>query len=1178
MATKKSESNASLHPLNAIQSWLSHWQPKGHRSHFGAMQTPQSALLISQLYQQKPGFFVVMTSNSQIANKLQDYIQSFLGSEKKNDLLSFPEWETLPYDRFSPHQDLVSERLKTLYKLPQQKRGILVLPVSTLMQKVVPSDYVIAHSFLLKAGEILEPNSFASRLEANSYSRVSQVMEHGEFAIRGSIIDVFPMGSTLPFRIDLFDDEVESIRSFDPESQRSIDKIEQIELLPAKEIDLTENGLATFRNQFRTVFGEDRLQSEVYQAITQGQAIGGIEYYLPLFHEKLATLFDYFPEDTLFFDFDQLDEQIDLGWQNYEERFEIGRHNIQYPILAPENLIQNKTDFLTRLKHYHRISLHPEAHQKSVTTLFESVPIPNLALNAKSEYPLAALNSFFDQFLSENNPKQLNKIILSTETKGRRESLAQLLKEQLPARNFEVTDSWSATLTLIKESPATQIILTITPLQESFVNQTFAVISESDIVGQTVLQKRRRRKKHSDFDSAVANLIELNIGSPIVHFDHGVGRYKGLETMELSGEPQEFMKIEYADSANLYVPVSSLHLISRYTGATPETAPLHKLGTDKWDKAKQKAAEKARDVAAELLDIYAQRAAQKGTAFQTPDDAYNQFSKSFPFEETPDQYIAIRSVVEDMRSEKPMDRLVCGDVGFGKTEVAMRAAFIAAFDEKQVAMLVPTTLLAHQHLENFRNRFADWPMRIEVLSRFQTAKEQKQIQEDLAAGKIDIIIGTHKLIQKGVNYQNLGLIIIDEEHRFGVRQKEQLKKMRAQVDVLTMTATPIPRTLNMAMNDLRDLSIIATPPAKRLAVQTFVQEWNPEVVREACLREIRRGGQVYLLYNHVDRIEKMAQDIQELIPESAVSYAHGQMNERQLESVMEDFYHRRFNILVCTTIIETGIDIPTANTILIHQADKFGLAQLHQLRGRVGRSHHRAYAYLFTAGKSQLTSDAEKRLTAIAKHDTLGAGFMLASHDLEIRGAGELLGDGQSGQITEIGFTLYSEILERAVKALKSGKQPELSLSLETGCEVDIGEPALIPETYLPDVHSRLVLYKRIAAAESEAELQELRIEIIDRFGLFPDYVQNLLELSKVKIWVNDLGFKKVDISDEMIRIQFGPQPKIDPGKLIPLIQSQPKQFDLKGQTELKFFDTMPTIDERMKAFKHLLQQITLEE
>lgn len=1171
--TCKSITLPSSRYLSSTSQWLTQWQPKGHRSHFEHLSAPHSALMIASLYQTKPGFFVVMTGNSQTANQITDYLQSFLGdTSKPSSVMSFPEWETLPYDRFSPHQDLVSERLKTLYNLPQQQQGILVLPISTLLQKVVPSDYVVAHSFLLKAGEQLDPKHFATRLEANSYSRVSQVMEHGEFAIRGSIIDVFPMGSHAPFRIDLFDNEVESIRSFDPETQRSIDKISQIELLPAKEIDLTEQGLALFRTKFRTAFGEQRLDSEVYQAITQGQAIGGVEYYLPLFHEQLASLFDYLPEQALLFDFDQIETQIESTWHNFNERFEIGRHNIDYPILKPEALLQNPTEFLTRLKQFHRISLHSEHHSKSQKNLYQAKPVPNLSINPKSDYPLAALNSFLDQFLTAKTA-----VVLSTETKGRRESLAQLLKEHLPQLDFILAEDWNHALTQL-ETANTPVVLTITPLEESFLTPNLAVLCETDILGQTVLQNRRKRKQHNDFDSAVANLIELKVDSPIVHFDHGVGRYKGLETMEVGGQAHEFLKIEYAAKAHLYVPVSSLHLISRYTGATPETAPLHKLGTDKWDKAKQRAAEKARDVAAELLDIYAQRATQKGTAFQTPDQAYQQFAGSFPFEETPDQYIAIRSVVEDMRSEKPMDRLICGDVGFGKTEVAMRAAFIAAYDHKQVAMLVPTTLLAHQHLENFRNRFADWPIRIEVLSRFQSSKQQKQIQADLAAGKIDIIIGTHKLIQKGIGYQNLGLIIIDEEHRFGVRQKEQLKKMRAQVDVLTMTATPIPRTLNMAMNDLRDLSIISTPPAKRLAVQTFVQEWNTEVVREACLREIRRGGQVYLLYNHVDRIEKMAQDIQALIPESAVSYAHGQMNERQLENVMEDFYHRRFNILVCTTIIETGIDIPTANTILIHRADKFGLAQLHQLRGRVGRSHHRAYAYLFTAGKSQLSSDAQKRLTAIAKHDTLGAGFMLASHDLEIRGAGELLGDGQSGQIQEIGFNLYSELLERAVKALKSGQQPELALSLENGCEVDLGEPALIPDSYLPDVHSRLVLYKRIAAAESENELRELNVEIIDRFGLFPDTVRNLLDLAKVKIWVKSLGFKKLDVNEEMIRIQFGPQPKIDPSKLIPLIQRNPKQFNLKGQTELKFFDTMPTIDARLNTLKHLLQKITLEE
>lgn len=1180
--------NSSL--LSPLKTWISQWQPKGHKSLLQIPTVAQSALFIANYAQDTQGFLVVITPNSQSAGKLSDYLRFYLSENFEGThspeipILSFPEWETLPYDRFSPHQDIVSERLKTLYQLPNLAKGILVLPIGTVLQKVVPADYVLQHSFLLKAGETLDPNQFATRLEANSYSRVSQVMEHGEFAIRGSIIDIFPMGSRVPYRIDLFDEEVESIRSFDPETQRSVDKIAQIELLPAREIDFTDIGLANFRNQFRSEFGEQRLQSEVYQSITKGQAIGGVEYYLPLFHPQLSSLLDYVPETAQLVSFQDIETQIDSTWQNYQERYDIGRHNIDYPILPPEKLIQSKSECLTTLKKYHRINLlehsddnNSQSAKNKILSPFLHSKLPDLTLNSNSDYPLARLNGFVDQFFADKN----NVLILSVESKGRRESLQNLLNTHLGnqsalTKNAVQADDWSQTLQLIEAG--NRCILLISPIQESYIIQNLAFISESEILGQSVLQKRRRRKQHNDFDSAIANLIELTIDSPIVHFDHGVGRYKGLESMEIRGVHHEFLKIEYADQANLYVPVSSLHLISRYTGATPENAPLHKLGTDKWDKAKQKAAAKARDVAAELLDIYAQRAARKGTAFTTPEEAYDRFAASFPFEETPDQYIAIRSVLEDMRSEKPMDRLVCGDVGFGKTEVAMRAAFIAAYDHKQVAMLVPTTLLAHQHLENFRNRFADWPIRIEVLSRFQSSKQQKQTLEDLAAGKVDIIIGTHKLIQKGVNYQNLGLIIIDEEHRFGVRQKEQLKKMRAEVDVLTMTATPIPRTLNMAMNDLRDLSIIATPPAKRLAVQTFVQEWNTEVVREACLREIRRGGQVYLLYNHVDRIEKMAQDIQALIPEAAVSYAHGQMNERQLEGVMEDFYHRRFNILVCTTIIETGIDIPTANTIIIHRADKFGLAQLHQLRGRVGRSHHRAYAYLFTAGKSQLTSDAQKRLTAIAKHDTLGAGFMLASHDLEIRGAGELLGDGQSGQISEIGFTLYSEILERAVKALKSGKQPELALSLENGCEVDLDVAALIPETYLPDVHSRLVLYKRIAAAQNSAELQELRVEIIDRFGLFPNEVGNLLSVQKAKIMVQNLGFQKVDISEEMLRIQFGPQPKIDPTKLIPLMQSNPKKFVLKGQTELKFFDTMPTVDARLYSLERLLKQIVLQD
>ena len=1135
---------------------------KGNRSYWGPLNGSESALVIANTYLNSPGLVVVLTQDSQSANQLQESLQFFLNHADSNqdDIHAFPEWETLPYDQFSPHQDIVSERLKTLYRLPQLKQGILILPISTLIQKIVPHDYITKFTFLLTCGDTLEIEPFTRQLEASSYQRVSQVMEHGEFAIRGSIIDLFPMGSKMPFRIDLFDDEVETIRSFDPDNQRSIEQIDKIQLLPAKEFNFTQQGIDLFRLKFRDYFGDDARTSQIYKDVSDGQAVGGLEYYLPLFHENLTNLFSYLPEDTRFFEFGNLDTGIDKIHNEYEERYQVGQHNPDFPLLKPHEIILDKIEFLTALKRYHRISLQTELSPKT-TVQFATKTLPELDIQSQSDYPLAKLNAFLDHYKG--------RVIFSAESTGRRETLITLLAKQ---KQFPlIVEKWSEALTA-KKSPC----ILVGPLEESIYTDEYCILSETQIFGQTVVQKRRRKKKHDDFNTAISNLIELDIGSPIVHIDHGVGRYRGLEILEIHDEAKEFLMIEYAGEAKLYVPVTSLHLISRYTGATPETAPLHKLGSDRWEKAKRKAAEKVHDVAAELLDIYAQRAARPGYAFKTPAEAYQRFASTFPFEETPDQQQAIEAVIADMYSDKPMDRLICGDVGFGKTEVAMRAAFIAAYDGKQVAILVPTTLLAHQHHENFRNRFSDWPVRIEVLSRFQTAKEQKNVLEDLKTGKVDIIIGTHKLIQKDVAYQELGLIIIDEEHRFGVRQKEQLKKMRAEVDVMTMTATPIPRTLNMAMNDLRDLSIIATPPAKRLAVQTFVQEWNEDVVREASLREIRRGGQVYILYNQVDKIEKMVETIQALIPEAKVTFAHGQMNERELESVMEDFYHRRYNILVCTTIIETGIDIPTANTILIDRADKFGLAQLHQLRGRVGRSHHRAYAYLFTGEKSTISKDAEKRLTAIAKHNTLGAGFILASHDLEIRGAGELLGDGQSGQIQEIGFGLYSELLERAVKALKSGKHPELNTTLHTGSEVDLSVPALIPEDYLPDVHTRLVFYKRIASADDKSSLRELEVEMIDRFGLLPDQVKNLLMVTQVKLLIEPMGIIKLDATDSMVRLQFNQQPDIDPMKLIKLIQGQPKQYQLKGQTELKFFDTMPELSQRIAAIEWMVRSIKI--
>lgn len=1133
---------------------------KGQNSFWTLQNRAETALAIYNKAQKVPGLVVLLTTNMAEANQYNELLNFY--AEERLSILNFPEWETLPYEQFSPHQDIISQRLKTLYQLPNLSQGILVLPVSTLLQKLPPPAFIQKHTFLLKTADTLDLEFFIRQLENSGYQRVSQVMEHGEFAIRGSLIDLFPMGSKHPFRLDLFDDEIESIRSFDTDTQRTLEQMNAIELLPGKEYDLSEAGIHQFRTRYRQQFGDEARNTQLYKAVSDNQTSDGLEYYLPLFHPQSATLFDYLPNNCLIFSQSDLQDAIQQNWKDYQERYDIAQHNPDYPVLPPSELILSEIESFTALKNFHRIQLDDQVTDKT-TAQFKTQRLPDVSIQNDSEYPFAKLVAFLDQYSG--------RVLYSAESNGRRETLLTLLAKQpqLKAKLPKVIESWQN----FQDSQQSYAVI-VGPLEESILTDKLCILSESQIFGQTVVQKRRRKRKHAEFDTAISNLIELDEGSPIVHFDHGVGRFLGLESMEIRGEPHEFLMIQYAGNAKLYVPVSSLHLISRYTGASAETAPFHKLGTDKWDKAKRKAAEKVRDVAAELLDIYAQREARPGHIFETDEQAYTRFTSGFPFEETPDQEAAIEAVFADMKSSKPMDRLICGDVGFGKTEVAMRAAFIAAYSGKQVAVLVPTTLLSQQHLENFKNRFADWPIRIEGLSRFQTPKETKLIMEAVNNNQVDIIIGTHKLIQNDMTFGNLGLIIIDEEHRFGVRQKEQLKKLRTEVDILTMTATPIPRTLNMAMNDLRDLSIIATPPAKRLAVQTFVQEWNNDVVKEACLREIRRGGQIYLLFNNVEKIEQMAEDIQALLPEAHVQTAHGQMHERELEQVMQNFYHRRFNVLVCTTIIETGIDIPTANTILIHRADKFGLAQLHQLRGRVGRSHHKAYAYMFTGGKSLMTTDAEKRLEAIAKHDTLGAGFMLASHDLEIRGAGELLGDGQSGQIHEIGFGLYSELLDRAVKALKSGHQPELNAQLHAGAEVELGVAALIPEDYLPDIHTRLVFYKRIASAGSADALEELEVEMIDRFGLLPQQVKHLFESTRIKLLIEPLNLQKVESNEAMVRIQFGTQPNINPMELIKLIQNHPKNYQLKGQTELKYFDTMPNIEERVNAIARIVAAI----
>jgi len=1131
---------------------------KGHKSSWAPLNLTEKAFVIAQKSAKSPALHIILVENSTLGSQLEEALQFF---NPDLNLYHFPEWETLPYDQFSPHQDIISERLRTLYQLPKLTNGILILPVPNLIQKLAPYDYIQQHSLLLQVGDTLEVPQFTETLQQSGYQRVSQVMEHGEFAVRGAIIDLFPMGSNHPYRLDLFDNEIDSIRQFDPETQRSTQKLTRIELLPAKEYPLDESGIARFRTQFRTLFGEKAQQSTLYQAISQQQTQGGLEYYLPLFHHQTATLFDYLPPKVLFYEIDQALKAIHTTWTDYKERYQIAQHNPDFPVLPPEQLILSESEVMHHLKHWHRIQLLTPP-LPTATAQVKNTPLPDLTLNPKSDYPLAKLNAFLDQYPGH--------LLFCAETTGRRETLLNLLKDT-PYKP-QIIDNWQAFQQQIQTHKPPTHYITVTPLEAPLCTEHFCLITESQILGQTTLQKRRRKKTHENFSDSIESLIELEIGHPIVHIDHGVGRYQGLQTLEIQGQTREFLTIEYAGGDKLYVPVTALHLISRYAGTQPEHAPLHKLGTDKWDKAKKKAAEKAYDVAAELLDIYAQRQAQKGHTFKTPDDAYLHFCTGFPFEPTPDQQQAIDAVLADLKAEKPMDRLICGDVGFGKTEVAMRAAFTVAYSGKQVALLVPTTLLAQQHYENFQDRFADWPIQIGLLSRFQTAKQHKQVLQKLADGQIDIVIGTHKLLQKNMQFKDLGLIIIDEEHRFGVRQKEILKKYRATVDTLTMTATPIPRTLNMAMNDLRDLSIIATAPEKRLAVQTFVQQWHQDTVKEACLREIRRGGQVYVLFNDVKKIDTMADEIRQLLPDAKVDIAHGQMHEKDLEQVMQNFYHRRFNILVCTTIIETGIDIPTANTILIHRADKFGLAQLHQLRGRVGRSHHKAYAYLFTPEAALMTADAKKRLDAIAKHSSLGAGFMLASHDLEIRGAGELLGEDQSGQIQEIGFTLYADLLERAVKALKSGQQPELTQQQDI--EVDLGLPALIPEDYLPDVHSRLQLYKRIANAQTPNKLHELEVEMIDRFGLLPPQTKTLFAVTQVKLKATPYNLKKIEANEQMIRIQFGKNPHIDPLKLIQLIQSQPQKYQLKGQTELKYFDTLKTLEERIQMIQFLLNAL----
>ena len=1131
-----------------------------HRRYWTPPHGSARALLVAETARAHAGLLVAVTRDTQRAHALEDELRLFAGDLP---VLHFPDWETLPYDIFSPHPEIVSQRIATLYSLPSTRRGVLVVPVATLMQRIAPHSHVTGSGLVLKKGQKLDLSTEQRRLEAAGYRNVPQVAEPGDFAVRGALIDIYPMGAGEPYRIELFDDEVESIRSFDPETQRSQQPVEKVELLPAREFPLTEQAAKDFRGKLRERFPIDVRRCPLYQDMKEGVTPGGIEYYLPLFFEQTATLFDYLGDGAVFLLGEGTLESAEQFWQQTGERYDQRAHDIERPVLPPAELYLPPEQLREQLNRRLRVEVVASGHEHAADV--GTQPAPELPLNRKGEEPGTSLRHFLASYPG--------RVLIAADSAGRREALIETLAAA--GLKPDSIDGWPRFLAADGAGP--KFAIAIAGLEQGFAlkSPAITVLTERELYGERVRTERKRRRGAArDPDAIIRDLTELTIGAPIVHVDHGVGRYQGLVSMELGGTEGEFLTIEYAKGDKLYVPVAQLGLVSRYTGTAPELAPLHSLGGDAWERARRKAAEKVRDVAAELLAIYAQREARGGQSLPIDRQLVEEFGATFPFEETPDQAQAIDAVLGDLAAPRAMDRVICGDVGFGKTEVALRAAFAAATAGKQVAVLVPTTLLAQQHFRNFADRFADWPVRVDVLSRFKSTKEVNEALKRLADGQIDVIVGTHKLLQPDIRFKDLGLVIVDEEQRFGVRQKEQLKKLRAEVDLLTMTATPIPRTLNMAMSGLRDLSLIATPPAHRMAVRTFVNAWDPATVREAFQRELARGGQVYFLHNEVESIERTARELQELIPEARIGIAHGQMAERELEQVMADFHRQRFNVLVCTTIIETGIDIPTANTIIIDRADRFGLAQLHQLRGRVGRSHHRAYAYLIVPDRKAMTADAEKRLEALASLEELGAGFTLATHDLEIRGAGELLGDEQSGQIQEIGFGLYTELLERAVRALKSGKVPDFDLSSEHETEVELHLPALIPDDYLPDVHTRLTLYKRIASARHDEALRDLQVEMIDRFGLLPEPTKTLFAIAGLKLMATPLGIRKLDFGPNGGRITFRDKPEVDPMAIIRLIQGQPRVYKLDGQDKLKVLLELPGAAERIRTAQEILVQL----
>lgn len=1119
---------------------------------------------------------VVLTQDAEQALRLQTAWRFF----RPHDTAVFlPDWETLPYERFSPHQDLVSERLSALWQIKSGAADVLFVPVATAMQKLPPVPFLTGRTFWLKTGQTLDIGRLKTDLVDAGYNHVSHVVAAGEFAVRGGIVDLFPMGSEMPYRIDLFDDEIDSIKTFDIETQRTISPVSEIRLLPAHEFPTDSEAQKIFRSRFREEVDGNPNDAAVYKAVSNGHFGAGVEYYLPLFFEnELETLFDYIGEDALFVSLGDVHAEVNRFWSDVKSRYAMAQGDETYPPLLPQHLYLSADIFAGRLKNYGQVL--PDVSGKEHT-------LPDLAVNRQSDEPLQALKDFQTAFEG--------RILLCAESLGRRETMLGFLQQN--GLKAKPVSDWQGFL-----SAHEPLMITVAPLAYGFklgglqspnqqqaapaserenwgeskavaAQSTIAVITESDLY-QYVARSRahNRRKKHAAIsDGLLRDLAEINIGDPVVHEEHGIGRYMGLVTMDLGGETNEMMLLEYAGEAQLYVPVSQLHLISRYSGQAHENVALHKLGSGAWNKAKRKAAEKARDTAAELLNLYARRAAQSGHKFEINELDYQAFADGFGYEETEDQVAAIAAVIKDLTQAKPMDRLVCGDVGFGKTEVALRAAFVAVMGGKQVAVLAPTTLLVEQHAQNFADRFADFPVKVAGLSRFNNSKATKAALEGMADGTVDIVIGTHKLVQDDIKFKNLGLVIIDEEHRFGVRQKEQLKRLRANVDILTMTATPIPRTLSMALEGLRDFSLITTAPSRRLAVKTFVKPFSEGSVREAVLRELKRGGQVFFLHNEVDTIENMRERLETLLPEARIGVAHGQLRERELEQVMRDFLQQRFNVLLCSTIIETGIDIHNANTIIINRADKFGLAQLHQLRGRVGRSHHQAYAYLLTP--EYITKDAEKRLDAIAAADELGAGFTLAMQDLEIRGAGEILGEGQSGEMMQVGFTLYTEMLKQAVRDLKKGRQPDLDAPLGITTEIKLHSPALLPESYCPDIHERLVLYKRLAVCETVQQINAIHEELVDRFGLPEQPVKTLIESHHLRLMAKELGIDAIDAAGEAVTVTFGKHHCIDPTEIILLIQTD-KKYRPAGADKLRFAAEMENIEVRINTVKTVLKTL----